>query len=72
LRDIVGLCLVVLCCILGHGVFGHGIWGIRMVFGGFWGQISIFGSCSGEHCFRLCVFLALCVSSGRVSRVVGV
>ena len=29
LRDIVGLCLVVLCCRLCHGVFGHGIWGIR-------------------------------------------
>ncbi len=45
LRDIVDLCLVVLCCRLDHGVFGHGIWGIRVVFGGFLGQIPIFCVC---------------------------
>ena len=54
------------------GVFGTESWVIWVIFGDFWGQISIFGSCSGEHCFGLCVFLALCASSGRVFRVVGV
>jgi hypothetical protein len=48
LRDIVGLCLVVLGCRLGHGVLGHGIWGIRVVFGGVLGQNAIFGGCFAD------------------------
>ncbi len=47
-RGIVGLCLVVLGCVFSHGVFGLGIWRVQVVFGGFWGQISIFGGVCAE------------------------
>jgi hypothetical protein len=47
-RDIVGLCLVVLECVLSHGVFGLGIWRVRVVFGGFLGQICNFGGVCAE------------------------
>ncbi len=47
-RVVVGLCLVVLCCLLDHGAFGTEIWGI---WGGFWGQLAIFGVLGGVcHC----------------------
>jgi hypothetical protein len=42
-RGIVGICLVVLECVLSHDVFGLGIWRVRVVFGGYLGQFSIFG-----------------------------
>jgi hypothetical protein len=48
LRDIVGLCLVVLGRGLSQGVSGLGIQGICGWVGGFWGQIFIFGVCSAD------------------------
>ncbi len=46
-RGIVCHWLVVLGCVLSHGVFGLGIWRVGVVFGGLWGQISIFcGVCT--------------------------
>ncbi len=47
LRSSVGFCLVVLGHGLSHGVFGVGIRRVRVVFGGFLGQIPIFcGVCA--------------------------
>jgi hypothetical protein len=47
-RGIVGLCLIVLGCVLSHGVFGLGIRGVRVGFGEFLGQIAIFGVCCAD------------------------
>ncbi len=47
-RGIVGLCLVVLGCVLSHGVFGLGTWRVRVVFGGFLGKFSNFGGVCAE------------------------
>jgi hypothetical protein len=52
-RGIVGRCAVVLRHVLSHGVFGVGIWRVRVVFGGFLGQISIFGGVCAEWTFVL-------------------
>jgi hypothetical protein len=50
-RSIVGRCAVVLRHVLSHGVFGVGIRRVRVVFGGFLGQISIFGGGCAECAF---------------------
>jgi hypothetical protein len=52
-RGIVGRVAVVLRYMLSHGVFGVGIRGVRVVFGGNLGQISIFGGVCAEWAFVL-------------------
>jgi hypothetical protein len=47
-RGIVGRCVVVSRHVLSHGVFCVGIPRVRVVFGGFLGQIPIFGGCCAE------------------------
>ena len=64
-RGIVGLWLVVLGCVLSHGVFGLGIWRVRVVFGGFWGQISIFGGVCTEWVFVLVGIVGRCSGADR-------
>ncbi len=59
-RGIVGLWLVVLGYVLRHGVFGLGIWRVRVVFGGFWGQIFIFGGVCAEWVFVLVGIVGRC------------
>ncbi len=50
-RDLGGFCLVVWRHVLSHGVFGFGIQRVRMVFGEFLGEISIFGEFCAEWAF---------------------
>jgi hypothetical protein len=52
-RGIVGRVAVVLRYVLSHGVFGVGIRGVRVLFGGNLGQISIFGGVCAEWAFVL-------------------
>jgi hypothetical protein len=52
-RGIVGRVAVVLRYVLSHGVFGVGIRGVRVIFGGNLGQISIFGGIGAELAFVL-------------------
>ncbi len=52
-KDFGVLCLVVLRHVLSHGVFGFGIQGVRLVFGEFLGEISIFGEFCAEWAFVL-------------------
>jgi hypothetical protein len=52
-RDFGSLCLVVLRHVLSHGVFGFGIQGVRVVFGEFLGEISIFGEFCAEWAYVL-------------------
>jgi hypothetical protein len=52
-RDFGSLCLVVLRHVLSHGVFGVGTQGVRVVFGEFLGEISIFGKICAEWAFVL-------------------
>ncbi len=47
-RGILGFCRVVLRHVLSHGVFSVGIWRVRVVFGGFLGQIPIFRVCCAD------------------------
>ncbi len=50
-RGIVGRVVVVLRYVLSHDVFGVGIRGVRVIFGGNLGQISIFGGICAELAF---------------------
>ena len=52
-RGIVSRVAVVLRYVLSHGVFGVGIRGVRVIFGGNLGQISIFGGICAELVFVL-------------------
>jgi hypothetical protein len=52
-RGIVGRVAVVLRYVLSYGVFGVGIRGVRVIFGGNLGQISIFGGMYVELAFML-------------------
>ena len=52
-RGFVGRVAVVLRYVLSHGVFGVGIRGVRVIFGGNLGQISIFGGICAELAFVL-------------------
>ncbi len=52
-RDFGGLCLVVVRHVLSHGVFGFGTQRVRVVFGEFLGEISIFGEFCAKREFVL-------------------